>query len=539
MDCQPSTLEVGLTTATNQLGSWTFPTLSSLSIPATATVAVNETVPLVAAAVWSNGITTDFAAFIDWTSSDESKATVKEGIVVGVAVGSVTITATYGATTDTCTVTVTPAVPPVDTFLPRLYVHGGPIFTDGAITIGTQFRKVSTGSIYVSGVRFWRGTNTQSTAPVAYCGIVGGATLATATSTIATAPATAGWDQINFATPVEITGTTPHIVWVWLPSGGYHSFANYFATPSKLSQLGLFDSTATPGAGKFKQPPGGSPDTTQPTSSFNNNSYLVEPTVTAQIVIPDPGDPTALSVLPATADVGVAGTTQLTGQVSWEGISPTNETAFTTWTSGTPAVATVSTSGLVTGVAVGSATVTGTYSGFTDSCAVTVAVGAGTEHVWTGTDPTAQVDATAYELGTVFALTAPTTLAGIRIWNPGLVTVTGRTATLWSSASFSGTSPTVRRTIDLPDLMTAGWSEHLFTTTYTAPTGVYYFITYNVDGGGTVPTSDYGAVTGGLTGAVVSDTVQFEASGGRFGTTPGAIPTNNTSTFYGIDVIYQ
>ena len=108
MDCQPATLETGLTVATNQLGSWTFPTLSTLSVPATATVAANETVPLVAAAVWSNGITTDFAAFIDWTSSDESMATVKEGVVAGVAVGTATITATYGATTDTCTLTVDP-----------------------------------------------------------------------------------------------------------------------------------------------------------------------------------------------------------------------------------------------------------------------------------------------------------------------------------------------------------------------------------------------------------------------------------------------
>ena len=156
-------------------------------------------------------------------------------------------------------------------------------------------------------------------------------------------------------------------------------------------------------------------------------------------------------------------------------------------------IATVSTSGLVTGVAVGSATVTGTYASFTDTCAVTVAVGGGLSHVWTGADPTAAADATSYELGLFFSLSAATNLAGIRIWNPGLVTTTGRTATLWSSTSSTGTSPTVRRTIDLPDLMPSGWSDHLFPTPYTAPTGVYYFIGYYVDGGGTVPTADYGS----------------------------------------------
>ena len=293
--------------------------------------------------MWSNGITTDFAAYVDWTSTDESVATVKEGVVTGVAVGTATITATYGATTDTCTVTVTPAVPPVDTFLPRLYVHGGPTFTDGAITIGTQFRKVSTGSIYVTGVRFWRRHQHPVDRPDRLlCASSAAPPWPPRASSIPSAPATAGWDTITLRHTRRDHRRRPHhIVWVWLPSGGYHAFPNYFATAAKLSQLGLFDSTATPGAGKFRQPPAGSPDTTQPATSFNNNSYLVEPLVTAQIVIPDPGDPTALTVTPATADVGVGGSEQLIGQVSWEDISPTNETAFTTWESDDTDIATV------------------------------------------------------------------------------------------------------------------------------------------------------------------------------------------------------
>ncbi|RBO87025.1 Ig-like domain-containing protein [Nocardia puris] len=51
-----------------------------------------------------------------------------------------------------------------------------------------------------------------------------------------------------------------------------------------------------------------------------------------------------------------------------------NRTAECTWGSGTPAVATVSTSGLVTAVSSGSATITATLGGLTDTCAVTVPV---------------------------------------------------------------------------------------------------------------------------------------------------------------------
>lgn len=47
-------------------------------------------------------------------------------------------------------------------------------------------------------------------------------------------------------------------------------------------------------------------------------------------------------------------------------------TALATWTSSDNEVATVSTSGVVTAVAVGTATVTASYQGLTSACAVTV-----------------------------------------------------------------------------------------------------------------------------------------------------------------------
>ncbi len=46
---------------------------------------------------------------VAWTSSDDTVATVANGVVTGVAAGSATITATVGSVTATCTVTVTAA----------------------------------------------------------------------------------------------------------------------------------------------------------------------------------------------------------------------------------------------------------------------------------------------------------------------------------------------------------------------------------------------------------------------------------------------
>jgi len=80
--------------------------------------------------------------------------------------------------------------------------------------------------------------------------------------------------------------------------------------------------------------------------------------------------PTSVTVTPATASVAVGGTTTLTATVA-----PANATnKAVTWTSSTPAVATVNAAGVVTGVAAGSATITATtVSGaLTASSAVTV-----------------------------------------------------------------------------------------------------------------------------------------------------------------------
>ena len=184
--------------------------------------------------------------------------------------------------------------------------------------------------------------------------------------------------------------------------------------------------------------------------------------ITAEIVIPEPGDPTALNILPAAVTLPVAATQQLTGEVLWDNISPTDETAFTTWASSTPSVATVSAGGVVTAVALGSTTITGTYTHpvdeFVDTCPVTVAA---TAHAWTGTTPTAVTDGGSYEIGSWFTVTEPTTLIGVRIWNPGLVAPGGgqpRAARLWTHNG-SGGSVSTQRTITLPTVMPVGWSE--------------------------------------------------------------------------------
>ncbi len=65
----------------------------------TATVPVDGNVKL-------NATVSPAGTAVTWTSSDDTKATVKDGVVTGVAAGTATITATAGEATATCTVTV-------------------------------------------------------------------------------------------------------------------------------------------------------------------------------------------------------------------------------------------------------------------------------------------------------------------------------------------------------------------------------------------------------------------------------------------------
>ena len=81
-----------------------------------------------------------------------------------------------------------------------------------------------------------------------------------------------------------------------------------------------------------------------------------------------PVQPTGISLNKTTASVQVGKTTQLVAS-----LQPYGATGTVTWTSNNTSVATVSNSGLVTGKAVGDATITATCGTYSASCTVTVA----------------------------------------------------------------------------------------------------------------------------------------------------------------------
>jgi len=87
------------------------------------------------------------------------------------------------------------------------------------------------------------------------------------------------------------------------------------------------------------------------------------------------GDPakTIASIEIAPAAVTVTSTKQLSCNANYKDRGTSDLTAAAQWSSGSPSVATVSATGLVTKVSVGTAVITATFNGFSATCAVTTA----------------------------------------------------------------------------------------------------------------------------------------------------------------------
>ena len=100
----------------------------------------------------------------------------------------------------------------------------------------------------------------------------------------------------------------------------------------------------------------------------------------------------SVSVSPASASVAVNQTVQLTATPKDANGTPLTGRTIS-WLSGTPGVATVTGSGLVTGVTAGSATITATSEGKSGSATVTVTSGSGTTVTLVGAGDIADCDA--------------------------------------------------------------------------------------------------------------------------------------------------
>lgn len=163
-------------------------------------------------------------------------------------------------------------------------------------------------------------------------------------------------------------------------------------------------------------------------------------------------------------------------------------------------------------------------------------------NIWHGADPAGQIDAGAYELGSVIQALEPVTLTGIRVWSPANAAVRpDRKGHVWTLEGV------LLATVDMPDTLPEGWSSHSLPSPLPMSAGDFLTISYETSG-------NYGAISGALTAnhvatdgammlpdsqAVLVPGSSVRTGNGRYSATPGTEPTTSFgSTFYGVDAEY-
>jgi PKD repeat protein len=147
---------------------------------------------------------------------------------------------------------------------------------------------------------------------------------------------------------------------------------------------------------------------------------------------------------------------------------------------------------------------------------------------WDGSTPIQQDDgpSTSYELGQDVTVNEDVTITHVRVWHgASSAAVVGRSARLWAAGGAELDA------VLLDDSLAPGWSTFELDAPLERTAGSTFVVSYST-------TRYYGAVTGELPNSSTDGALTF--TGGRFRDGgPGLFPNVTTTTFYGIDVVYE
>jgi trimeric autotransporter adhesin len=356
--------------------------IQSITIdPINPTVAVSTSLQLHATVNNKNGTTKDVTESATWVSADPTVANVSnaagsQGLTSGASVGATTITASFGGVSGTTTFTVTNAslksitVVPVNPMIARgttvqLTATGN--FSDGSVQDLTTQVSWSSGNSGIATVSTTPGSqglatgvsvgNTPITAT--FDGVSGSTTVTVSSATVTSITVTPPLATITKGTTLQLTATCNLSDGATQDCTGDVSWASSSSSIAKAS-----DTSPTKGLVS-----GVGVGTATITASFSGQQGTATVTVTnatltsIEITPPDPSIVNGSKVgLTATGKFSDGMTQDLTTQVSW--------------TSSDETIAQVSnvvgTQGLVTGLAVGSTSITAVLNGVSGSTTVTV-----------------------------------------------------------------------------------------------------------------------------------------------------------------------
>ena len=337
------------------------PVASVTVSPTSASIAVGATQQLSAVTKDSAGASLA-GRVVTWASSNPAVATVNSSaLVTGVAAGSATITATSEGKSGTSVITVT--IVPVASV--TVSPASASLFVGGTRQL-SAVTKDAAGNTLTGRVVTWASSNT-AVATVNSSGLVTAAGAGSATIT-ATSEGKSGTAAIT-VTVVPVAAVTVSPASATIAVGGTRQLSAVTKDSAGGTLTGRVvtwssSNTAVATVNSSGLVTGVAAGSATITATSEGKSGTAAITV---IVVPV----ASVTVSPAAATIVVGGTQQLSA-VTKDSAGNTLNGRVVTWSSSNPAVATVSASGLVSGVAAGSASITATSEGKTGSAAVTV-----------------------------------------------------------------------------------------------------------------------------------------------------------------------
>lgn len=347
------------------------PTLASIAVsPAGPTIAVGATQQFVATATYSDKSTANIAASVSWSSSSATVATISStGLATAAGAGSATITATLNGVSGTATLNVSAPAP---TLASIAVSPASPSIMAGSTQQFAAIATYSDGSkVDVTATATWNSSN-PAAATVSAAGLA--TAVAAGSSTIAaTLSGVSGTASLTVNPSLSSIAVTPVN-----PSVAYGSTQQFTATAT-YSDKSTKDITATvtwkssttavatiSSAGLATPASAGS---TTITASLNGVSGSTTLAVTGI---------TSISVTPASPSFAVGSTQQFTATATNSDGTTKDITSTAIWKSSNTSAATINASGLATGVAAGSPTITASSEGKTGSAIATVRTAVGT-----------------------------------------------------------------------------------------------------------------------------------------------------------------
>ncbi len=344
------------------------PTLQSIALtPGGPSIAVGLSQQFDAVGSYSDDTAHDLTTSATWSSSAPAVATVNgSGRATTVSIGTTTITATLGGDTGTANLSVVPSL------LSLLVNPPNPLIAAGTTQPFTATGTFSDGSIQNLTASVSWSSSAPSVASIAAGGVANGIVPGQATitatagsvsnsTTLTVTPAALSAITITPANPTIAAGTTQSFTATGLFSDGstqdLTASVSWSSSAPSVATINVSGGLAT----------GLAPGQTTVTASWGSVSNTSVLTVTPAVLI-------SVSVNPVNPSILVGGTQQFTATGTFSDSSTQDLTGSAIWNSSNTNVATISASGLASGLVVGTTTISATDLSVSGSTTLTVAI---------------------------------------------------------------------------------------------------------------------------------------------------------------------